>query len=56
MALLIMENKVDFPKTAYMTALDVYLIVCFGFILSSIIEFAWVHYATNLIHGKNFKL
>ena len=53
MALLIIENKVDFPKISYLTASDLYLIICFGFILSSIIEFALVHYETRLIYEQD---
>lgn len=46
MALLIMESKVDLPKISYLTALDIYLMVCFGYVLSSVIEFVWVHHFT----------
>ena len=47
MALLIMESKIDLPKISYLTALDIYLMVCFGYVLSSVIEFVWVHYFTK---------
>lgn len=47
MALLIMESKVELPKVPYLTALDIYLEVCFGFVLSSVFEFACVHHYTK---------
>ena len=49
-ALLAIENKVDFPKINYLTASDIYIIVCLGFIISSIIGFAIVYYRTKLIY------
>lgn len=53
MALLIMESKEDLPKIGYLTALDIYLIVCFLFILSSVFEFACVHYETKFIYEQD---
>jgi hypothetical protein len=50
MALLAIENKVDFPKINYLTASDIYIIVCLGFIISSIVGFAIVYYRTKLIY------
>lgn len=43
MVYLIMECKSDLPKVKYFTALDIYLVVCFIFIVSSVIEYGIVH-------------
>ena len=54
MTLLGIENKNAFPKVPYSTALDVYVGVCFAFILSTIVEFAFVHYFTKYGTGEPF--
>ena len=38
-----MECTTDMPKISYLTALDFYMITCYGFVLFSILEFAMVH-------------
>ncbi|XP_048244070.1 gamma-aminobutyric acid receptor alpha-like isoform X1 [Haliotis rufescens] len=46
------ENKTDFPKISYITALDMYVAVCFAFVLATILEFAFVHYFTKYGTGE----
>ncbi len=53
MALLAIENKVDFPKINYLTASDIYILVCLCFIISSTIGFAIVYYRTKLIDEQD---
>ena len=43
MSILKMECYVDMPKISYLTALDYYILICFGFVVFSIIEFALIH-------------
>lgn len=43
MIYLLMECKSDLPKVKYFTALDIYLVVCFIFIVSSLLEYGIVH-------------
>jgi gamma-aminobutyric acid receptor subunit alpha len=43
MTILKMECNTDMPKISYLTALDFYLITCYGFVLFSILEFALIH-------------
>lgn len=38
-----MECKSDLPKIKYFTALDIYLVVCFIFIVSTLLEYGIVH-------------
>ena len=53
MALLTIENKIDFPKINYLTASDIYIISCFVFIISSTVEFALVYYRTRLLYDQD---
>ncbi|XP_046553483.1 gamma-aminobutyric acid receptor alpha-like isoform X2 [Haliotis rubra] len=46
------ENKTDFPKISYITAIDLYIGVCFAFVLATILEFAFVHYFTKYGTGE----
>lgn len=46
MSILKMECYVDMPKISYLTALDYYILICFGFVIFSIMEFALVHQDT----------
>ncbi len=38
-----MDCYSDMPKISYLTALDYYIITCYGFVVFSILEFAFVH-------------
>lgn len=38
-----MECYTDMPKISYLTALDFYMVTCYGFVVFSILEFAVVH-------------
>lgn len=38
-----MDYYTDMPKISYLTALDFYMITCYGFVVFSILEFAIVH-------------
>jgi gamma-aminobutyric acid receptor subunit alpha len=50
---LIVESKNDLHRSSHLTALDVYLIACFLFAMSSIVEFAWVHYENKFIYDQD---
>ncbi len=50
---LIVESKSDLHQSSYLTALDVYLIACFLFSMSSIVEFAWVHCENKFIYEQD---
>ena len=43
MSILKMDCYSEMPKISYLTALDFYIITCYGFVLFSILEFAVVH-------------
>nr|NP_001191487.1 gamma-aminobutyric acid receptor alpha-like precursor [Aplysia californica]AAL37252.1 GABA A receptor alpha subunit [Aplysia californica] len=47
MTILGIENKSQLPKVSYITALDVYVALCFVFVIATTIEFAVVHYFTK---------
>ena len=46
------ENKSQLPKVSYITALDIYVALCFVFVLATTIEFAVVHYFTKYGTGE----
>ncbi|ESP02704.1 hypothetical protein LOTGIDRAFT_138000 [Lottia gigantea] len=52
MTILGIENRNDFPKVSYITALDLYIAVCFVFVLSTTVEFAIVHSFTKYGTGE----
>ena len=51
MTFLGLDIRTDLPKVSYVTALDYYVAVCFGFVISTIIQFAVVHYYTKYSTG-----
>ncbi|OWF41299.1 Gamma-aminobutyric acid receptor subunit alpha-6 [Mizuhopecten yessoensis] len=51
MTFLALENRNDLPRVSYATALDVYVAMCFLFVLSTIVQFAVVHHFTKRGHG-----
>jgi len=52
MAFLGIDNRRDLPKVSYSTALDYFVGVCFGFVLTTIIQFAGVHFFTKHDSGE----
>ncbi|KAK2172085.1 hypothetical protein NP493_994g01006 [Ridgeia piscesae] len=52
MAFLGVDNRQDLPKISYSTALDLFVGVCFMFVVASIIQFASVHYSTTFGNGE----
>jgi hypothetical protein len=52
MAFIGIDNRRDLPKVSYSTALDYYVVACFGFVLLSILQFAGVHYFTKQGSGE----
>ena len=51
-----LDNRNDLPKVNYTTALDVYVAMCFVFVLATIIQFASVHYYTKFGCGEGPEL
>ncbi|KAL4230954.1 Gamma-aminobutyric acid receptor subunit alpha-4 [Mactra antiquata] len=47
-----LDNRTDLPRVSYSTALDVYVAICFLFVLATIIQFAAVHYYTKFGCGE----
>lgn len=43
------DNGRDLPKVPYATALELYVQMCFLFLIASMVEFVGVHYFTK--HG-----
>ena len=46
-----MDSSKDLPKVPYATSLDWFVLLCFGFVIASVLEFAGVHYFTKLDYG-----
>lgn len=46
-----MDTRDDLPKVHYATALDWFVIMCFGFVIGSLLQFAAVHYFTKIGSG-----
>lgn len=44
--------KSQLPKVSYLTALDVYLWVCFLFVGSTLVEYAYINYMTVVLLGN----
>ena len=49
-----LDCRDDLPKVQYATALDWFIIMCYVFVIGSLLEFAGVHYFTK--HGSGEKL
>uniref|UniRef100_A0A1I8FIA2 Neur_chan_LBD domain-containing protein n=1 Tax=Macrostomum lignano TaxID=282301 RepID=A0A1I8FIA2_9PLAT len=47
MAFLFMDSRADLPRVSYSTAIDWYVAICFTFVLSTLLQFAAVHYFTK---------
>jgi hypothetical protein len=46
-----MDTRDDLPKVHYATALDWFVIMCFAFVIGSLLQFAAVHYFTKIGSG-----
>ena len=49
-----LDSRDDLPKVQYATALDWFILMCYVFVIGSLLEFAGVHYFTK--HGSGEKL
>ena len=47
-----LDTRTDLPRVSYATALDWYTIMCFLFVVFTLLEFASVHYFTKIGTGK----
>ena len=47
-----MDTRTDLPKVHYATALDWFVIMCFGFVIGTLLQFASVHYFTKIGSGE----
>lgn len=47
-----LDTKTDLPKVSYPTALDWFVIMCFTFVIATLLEFAGVHYFTKVGSGE----
>uniref|UniRef100_A0A1I8IWN6 Gamma-aminobutyric acid receptor alpha-like n=1 Tax=Macrostomum lignano TaxID=282301 RepID=A0A1I8IWN6_9PLAT len=52
MAFLFMDSRADLPRVSYSTAIDWYVAICFTFVLSTLLQFAAVHYFTKAGTGE----
>lgn len=52
MTFLGLEARTDLPKVPYPTALDFFVLLSFGFIFATIVQFALVHYFTKYGYGE----
>lgn len=53
MTFLGLDNRTYLPKVSYSTALDVYVAMCYVFVLATLIQFAAVHYFTKYDSGED---
>ena len=51
-----LDNRTDLPRVSYSTALDIYVAICFVFVLATILQFAAVHYFTKYGCGEGPQL
>ncbi|OQR73768.1 gamma-aminobutyric acid receptor alpha-like [Tropilaelaps mercedesae] len=49
-----LDTRTDLPKVPYPTALDWFVIMCFTYVICSLLEFAGVHYFTKVGSGEYF--
>ncbi len=47
-----MDTRDDLPKVPYATALDWFVIMCFAYVIGTLLEYAGVHYFTKLDSGE----
>ena len=47
-----LDTRDALPKVSYATALDWFVIMCFGFVIASLLEVAGVHYFTKIGSGE----
>lgn len=51
MTFMAQDSKQDLPKVTYATALDIYMVLCYAFVLLTIVEFSLVHAFTKFNTG-----
>ena len=49
-----LDSRDDLPKVSYATALDWFILMCYGFVIASLLEFAGVHYFTKIGSGEMY--
>ncbi|KAH9383456.1 hypothetical protein HPB48_024965 [Haemaphysalis longicornis] len=47
-----LDTRTDLPKVPYPTSLDWFVIMCFSFVIFTLLEFAGVHYFTKVGSGE----
>lgn len=52
-----LDTRNDLPQVPYPTAMDWFMLMCYFFVIATLLEFAVVHYFTKIcsgdIHGDN---
>ncbi|XP_014680769.1 PREDICTED: gamma-aminobutyric acid receptor alpha-like [Priapulus caudatus] len=48
------DSRTDLPKVSYATSLDWFLVMCFMFVIATLLEYAGVHYFTKVGSGERF--
>ncbi|OXA53155.1 Gamma-aminobutyric acid receptor subunit alpha-6 [Folsomia candida] len=51
-----LDSRTDLPKVHYATALDWFLLACFGYCMATLLEFSGVHYFTKIGSGETLGL
>ena len=52
MTFLGLESRSDLPRVSYTTALDIYMVMAFMFVLATMVQFAAVHNFTKHGYGE----
>uniref|UniRef100_T1IP39 Neurotransmitter-gated ion-channel ligand-binding domain-containing protein n=1 Tax=Strigamia maritima TaxID=126957 RepID=T1IP39_STRMM len=51
----VLDTRNDLPKVHYPTALDWFVLMCFSFVIATLLEFAGVHYFTKIGSGEHME-
>lgn len=54
MTFLALDTRDELPRVSYATALDLYVAMCFIFVLSTLVQFAIVHLFTKRGHNDTY--
>ena len=46
------DIRVDLPKVSYSTAIDIFVVMCFVFVMATMLQFAGVHFFTKHRSGE----
>lgn len=46
-------HRIDLPRVSYSTALDIYIVVCFGFVFLALVEYAIINLAYMIYIRKS---